>query len=499
MIGYNNHSNLSRCLRFWQFTILVFSISHISQAFSGNSRKPSHNPLFATSEQEDIAMATEQENTPKFPKRALLLHWRGEKDVGYSKPFRHLEFTAALEAESEVSHLVLDYKNALKYTGQAEMADVSIEHFNEAMQYVSLRNGSSPSAEITRDAIIAAVNRSSLLHACYEVIASADDINDLASIAIQDGGFEDMYRGGINEKSSWCFRARNYGDLDTSLDNDGKEKRYSSRARSMKMEKEGLKALTELLLKFGGKVDLLNPDCKIYIFDGLEGQNKMVLARRIAVGPRTSSIAPNTRICITNTPLCPIASFSLCNVARIRNGMTVLDPYAGSCATLLATAMIAPQSQSVGIEIAQNGLVNRDDIRKDFSTRNLPQPKALLQGDSTNFNTREEAKQAIGNKAFDAIIADPPYGIRESLSYNENSPLEELFTSIARDYKAGNRLLNKFGRVVAFVAVTDEETLSEMLPGDDLTKAAGLEFEVSREQPLNDKLSRWLVSYVCTR
>jgi tRNA G10 N-methylase Trm11 len=108
-----------------------------------------------------------------------------------------------------------------------------------------------------------------------------------------------------------------------------------------------------------------------------------------------------------------------------------------------------------------------------------------------------EAKAAIRNRPFDAIIADPPYGIRESLSYNDKSPLEELFGSSAKDRQADERLLRKGGRLVAFVAVTDEETLEEMLPSEDLAREAGLAFEVSREQPLNDKLSRWLVSYVC--
>jgi tRNA G10 N-methylase Trm11 len=444
---------------------------------------------------------TEISEKSNFPSRELLIHWRGERDVGYSKPFRHLEFTSALLAELQVSvenEGMLNFQNALNYIGQAAMADVSKEHFNEAMQYISISEDCSKDVVVTRDAIISAVERSSLVHACYEVIASANNINDLAPLAIQDGGFADMFKGGLNKDSTWCFRARNYRDLATSdeADTAGKEKRYSSNARSMKLEQEGLKALTELLIRFGGKVDLLNPDCKVYIFDGLVG-NEKVLARRIAVGPRTSIIAPATRICITNTPLEPIASFSLCNVARIRNGMAILDPYAGSCATLLAASMITPQSRTVGIEIAHNGLVNRVDVRKDFSSRNLTQPKALLHGDSTDVNIRKEAKAAIGNGPFDAIIADPPYGIRESLSYSDKSPLEELFASIATDRKNEDRLLREGGRLVAFVAVTDEETLDEMLPNQDLTAAAGLEFEVSREQTLNDKLSRWLVSYVC--
>ena len=186
-------------------------------------------------------------------------------------------------------------------------------------------------------------------------------------------------------------------------------------------------------------------------------------------------------------------------MARIRNGNTVLDPYAGSCATLLAAAMIAPSSETVGIEIAHNGLVNRDDIRRDFSSRGLTQPKDLILGDSAKREVRLKARAAIGNKPFDVIIADPPYGIRESTNYNEKSPLEELFLSISNDRESDARLLKKGGRLVAFVPVTDEESLQQMLPDSELAQLAGLSFEVSKEQPLNDKLSRWLVSFKCER
>lgn len=162
--------------------------------------------------------------------------------------------------------------------------------------------------------------------------------------------------------------------------------------------------------------------------------------------------------------------------------------------------MIAPQSQTVGIEIANSYIISREDIRKDFSSRDLSQPNALLQGDCTDPELRRQAKEAIGSsQEFDAIVTDPPYGIRESAGFNENSPLEELFASIIHDREAGNRLLKKGGRLVAFVPVTDEETLPEVLPASDLTEQAGLVFEVCREQPLNEKLSRWLVSFICVR
>ena len=163
--------------------------------------------------------------------------------------------------------------------------------------------------------------------------------------------------------------------------------------------------------------------------------------------------------------------------------------------------MIAPQCQTVGIEIANSKVVNRDDIRKDFDSRQLTPPKALLEGDCTDPNLRRQAWEALvgSNTEFDAIIADPPYGIRESKAFNDNSPLEELFAAIIFDRENGHRLLRKGGRLVAFVPVNDEETFEGVLPNESLTEEAGLIFEVCREQPLNEKLSRWLVSFVCVR
>jgi tRNA G10 N-methylase Trm11 len=125
---------------------------------------------------------------------------------------------------------------------------------------------------------------------------------------------------------------------------------------------------------------------------------------------KTSIYAPKTRICITTTPLCPIASFTLCNIAQIlRNTKTtILDPFAGSCATLLAAAHITNgQCQSVGVEICHNGYVNRDHIQADFETRSLP-PPMVLRGDCLSSDVRDQVRSEIGGGAFDAIITDPP-------------------------------------------------------------------------------------------
>jgi hypothetical protein len=123
-----------------------------------------------------------------------------------------------------------------------------------------------------------------------------------------------------------------------------------------------------------GRVDLADQTCGIYILEGLRslrrdvtskenddadagkdffirgvgvgvgskavGEENMLLARVVARGPKMSIFAPKTRICVTRTPLCPIASFTLCNVAQLRQGATLLDQFAGSCTTLLAASHI---------------------------------------------------------------------------------------------------------------------------------------------------------------
>jgi tRNA G10 N-methylase Trm11 len=428
----------------------------------------------------------------------VLIHWKGEGVEGYSMQFRHVEFLGALSAVLNRPYLqdetTIAFTDALNYTGATGLSEARLLRFNQAMQYVNVI-----SEDIPRWAFVAAAERCSLLHALYEVVVDeGETYADLTTSALQNNAFADLRKGRENGEAKWCVRVRHYGEHSDSK----KETRYGARARSVSMEKEALLALEPLLSTFGAGVNLENPDCKIYIFDGLRGGRQKVLAtkvlaRRMTLGPQVSSIAPKTRICATNTPLCPIASFCLCNVAGIRPHDRILDPFAGSCATLLAAAMIEPSCQTVGIEIAHDGLVNRDDIRKDFESRQLVEPVALLQGDSTGDHVRAQAREAVGGGPFDLIITDPPYGIRESKL--AMTPIDELFKCLCRDRAAGTPLLKLGGKLVCFIPCeAHEDFATEVMPTEEQVKEAGLRFELAREQPLNDSLSRWLVSFICT-
>jgi Putative RNA methylase family UPF0020 len=470
----------------------------------------------------------------------LLVHWRGEDVEGYSLQFRHIEFKSALSAvlnrDSDIT-ADIHFENALNYTGTKLRSPLKIKGYNQAMQYLFVPE------TITLSSCLEAAKRCSLIHALYLIAAetdtrnaSTDSYDRLANIAVENDAFADMQVGQVNANQTWSLRVRHYGSSNSNDNDDdqdsmsnNKDRRYGERTRSISLEKRALKALTPVLCALEGKVKLHNPDCRIYVFDGLLPRSnghrttdlseqplatRLILARRITSGARrkVSAIHPTSRICVTNTPLCPLASFIMANIARIRttnDGFAVLDPYCGSGGTLLAAAMVLQMSKDerqstaqyplVGIEVCHDGIVNREDIRRDFTTRNWTNPITLLHGDSTQPHVRRKARDAIGCRPFDAIITDPPYGIRES-NKGGNQPVQDLLRMIIDDRNAGSPLLRIGGRLVVFIPHrVNEETTDEIFPTNEQLSAAGLICEYCKEQPLNEMLSRWLISYVCMR
>lgn len=488
-----------------------------------------------------------------------IIQWRGEGAEGYSSTLRQCEFSSAFRAEvadywnydSSIHGIPLDdyidgiqfnFRDALTYQGPIYHPDTVLNQSDEigepipetqvaayesGMQYLKVNFPSAEGVYPTDDALNQilqyTIQRCSLVRNGFLLVASGNSYEQLAMKALDYGSFEDIMEGGSNQDATWSIRLRLYGPEpeDESVNNDGKKKRSTKQARYGKNvrsplteERNAIFAMKALVELFHGKVNLKTPDCKIYLFDGLSSgrcESTKCLARAIGKGPRVSIYAPKTRICVTTTPLCPIAAFTLCNVAQLRPHFTVLDPFAGSCASLLAAAHIATNSArptksqggTVSIEVAHNGLVSRDDIVRDFETRSLDPPLEIIHGDCMLYETRKRARQAIGGREFDCIITDPPYGIREAMTSCEDDgsslpPLTQLFYAMGRDRAMGEPLLKVGGRLVAFVPVRKGETFEECLPELQAREDAGLVIEGDgREQVLNDMLSRWLVSFVC--
>lgn len=433
-----------------------------------------------------------------------LVLWRGEGTKGYSSQFRHLEFTNAYAASCETSVSKNNNGNGFIDANDIAFADATptvdeMDDLYGAMQYIYAKNTHTRTQlDISEDQLVQATRRSSLVRETYSVIAVGDTYEALANNALMgnDKVIADMIRRGNNTKSlSWCVRLRQYAiDMD-----DHKNARFGvSKRSSMKKEREAIAELKPLLEEFTGPVELRNPECALYVFEGLNHANK-VLVRKLESGASTQSISPKFRRCVTRTPLCPLASFIMCNLGRVKEGDRVMDPYSGSCSTLLASAMIAPTSQSVGIEIAGDDVVNRERIYEDFESRGLRSPVQLIHGDCTDDVIRNIALNAVGKQAFDVILADPPYGRREKASKNQKPPLVQLIECMGADLQRGEPLLRRGGRLVAFVPTNEGEDVNDGLPSQADLDKAGLEMTSLTEQPLSETLSRWLAVFYYKR
>merc|ERR1712151_547315 len=111
-------------------------------------------------------------------------------------------------------------------------------------------------------------------------------------------------------------------------------------------------------------------------------------------GRLVTQFAPAARFAITRTPLEEFAAFVLANTAAIMHGSAILDPYAGSCATLLASAsLLAGNCTTVGIE--RDPGISFEDINKDFDEHSLHHP-VLFREDCRSFSVRAAARAAVG-------------------------------------------------------------------------------------------------------
>jgi len=454
-----------------------------------------------------------------------LIHWRGEHKEQYSHSFRRWEWLSALSATVaekcglRASDLLKSFRDCSIFTNAfsydpyqrndqlpSSVTLSQVEMYNQALQYVHFTNNgvdSGLSNGITPEILARAAERCSLINAAYLVLADGSSYPELVDRSLQSISFNDMIKN--ETTATWRVRRHEF----SFADDDNNPRFGKNTTRSVPKERAALPHLKEVLVQFGGKVDLKKPECDIYLFEGLSdnilGANTQrnnlfkILARRLTEGATHSIMAPKTRICITKTPLCSIAAYILANVAMVQEHQTILDPFAGSAATLLAASLISPTVRTVGIEIAKDESISKSNIREDFISRGVAEPVALLEGDVMDHITRDKARAAIGT-AFDVIITDPPYGRREALSGvgvgNDNcEALNDLIDVIGQDRKRGRPLLRPGGQLVAFLPCPKGSNIMDLLPSRERLAFACLELKEKRKQKLNDS-SRWVLSFV---
>lgn len=183
------------------------------------------------------------------------------------------------------------------------------------------------------------------------------------------------------------------------------------------MEREAVISASNFTAHLRGPVKLNDPALALSSFilpseRPSEPPTYLLLRKYCSGFSRLRDFDPNTRICVTSTPLEPIAAFTMANAGLVSNNSAVLDLYAGSATSLLAAAGLAPECTTVGIERDGDWLVNFTHISSDFVSRGL-RPPHMIRGDSRSASVRRSALAAAGVRGFDAILADPPYGKRE--------------------------------------------------------------------------------------
>jgi hypothetical protein len=219
--------------------------------------------------------------------------------------------------------------------------------YESAMQYVVISDNNDSCDRIdcliNRPALLtnlfrSTVERCSLVRRMVRVVAVGDSYEDVANAALKNGSFEDMMENGVNADATWSIRLRRYGsgdyrslgraesnnidrinyDGDTSVNPNVKRKwkaRYGKKVRSsITDESNAILSMSELTKFFQGKVNLVNPDCQLYLLEGLrdsslrnsgsEEEYKVLLSRVIANGPKVRMEQRISRQC--NNPVCII-------------------------------------------------------------------------------------------------------------------------------------------------------------------------------------------------
>ncbi|XP_050297429.1 tRNA (guanine(10)-N2)-methyltransferase homolog [Anthonomus grandis grandis] len=281
-------------------------------------------------------------------------------------------------------------------------------------------------------------------------------------------------------------------------------------------------------LPIKGNVKLTDPDlCLQYIeYYGTRASCPPLLpyevffGRCVAYGLRQlmKKLSLKTRKFIGNTSMDPQLSLLMANQAKVKNGDIILDPFVGSGSLLVAAAEFGAYVYGSDIDylmlhgktkpsrIRQEKRAKDESIRANMKQYNLEHKylDVLIHDFATIF-----WKDCM---EFDAIITDPPYGIREStekigtekdsftvseehLSTHYPAKIEYGIPSIYRDLIIFSaKHLKIGGRLVCWFPLLREDYNEKALPSHPCLKLLA-----NGEQVLSKVTSRRLLTFEKTR
>lgn len=312
------------------------------------------------------------------------------------------------------------------------------------------------------------ISRTVLTYALFEVWASSTtSTDDLVARAAAAAVTDPCKAGALAEHESLCVRTRAFG-------------RKLTRADHVEMIQKVMTGLP-----FKGPVQLNDPDNQFWVllnYETLDAArtadkrlHKCFLARKVA----DSAVKMMFKYDLKHRPYIGTTStkaelaFLMANQAHVQSHSLVYDPFVGTGSIIVSAAVFGATvfGSDIDIRVLHGDEDTGTNIRSNFKGYGLPRPE-LLRSDNSIPVWRPDLK-------FDAIVCDPPYGIREGARKSgavDAHPVEEHYrdTHIPRTqaYHAvdlmrdllefGARHLELGGRLAYLLPCTHEYTDAEL-------------------------------------
>mmetsp|Transcript_24229 Transcript_24229/g.67365 ORF Transcript_24229/g.67365 Transcript_24229/m.67365 type:complete len:471 (+) Transcript_24229:348-1760(+) len=188
------------------------------------------------------------------------------------------------------------------------------------------------------------------------------------------------------------------------------------------------------IVTFKGKVNLKNPQhvfTLIHSPDPAEGTNnglpsdlvpeRWYFGRQVSVSDRSiiNRYDLSKRDYIGTTSMDPELAIIMCNCGKVKSGDLVYDPFVGTGGILVAATHYGGVTlgMDIDIRVVSFGRKNKGkavNIYSNFQQYKLSDPAGLLRADTHRPPFRKDFTEWI-----DAIVCDPPYGVRESARKSE--------------------------------------------------------------------------------
>ncbi|KAI9071479.1 hypothetical protein K1719_046556 [Acacia pycnantha] len=253
-----------------------------------------------------------------------------------------------------------------------------------------------PSEDVARNI----ANRSILVKGMYELWGEGDNYEELKDSILQYP--DDRKFPFLNSNSTFKITVDSFGKV-----------------ISLQEQKELIQGLS--YIPFKGQVKLKNPDHNFWLMEtddyGSNNGLPPIIQKRIffgrEIGGADRKLIPTYQL-KSRTYLGPTAmdaemAFLMANQALATPGKLVYDPFVGTGSILVAAAHFGAMTMGADIDIrvVRDGRGPDRNVWSNFKQYGLPMPIGLLRADNNLPPWRPGLKEV-----FDAIICDPPYGVR---------------------------------------------------------------------------------------